>query len=765
MRFCSFIVVCLLLFCSTMSLFGQSYEVLRLGGEGSPIVLRDQLASVFYQTRDGFVWVGTGRDVERLDGQSPTVYAFEEAVESSKPAPQRVTALCERRDGELFVGNIQGLWRADHEAHLLRRVAADEIQGQVDALGITADGQLLVTSSKNQYLLNEHDELREVGESVVTIGEQRPVIVEMADGIYLRNAQSGESLGHFTAENSPLLSNQISSAYVLRDGSVLCGTPFYQGFNLLRPKSEGVECMNGVLLEDRSIYVRAYLQTPLHRFVGTREGFYMGGRLFSSASHAALRSDIIFCFAPWQGDSILVGTCGGGLAVFDPISQRFGSNVLTERCVPHGDIFQIRQEGDRTWLATSEGLFCYSPREGLRQFGQADALLPGNLIYGFSLCPFLLATDGGVVTFDTKAGRCVEALSSEPTRNVFGTRNGQHMFYLLLDNRVIVDGELLPGILAYDMMEAPDGTLYFATPQGVLRMSADLKSYRLLTDGQQHLECSPGARLSWGDDGCLVVCATDGLYAVSTSRPLPLRRAVIMSQERESASVVAFTCTTPDLAFLPDSRFEYMLDGDTQWQRVEADNRLQFVDLPSGSHQLRVRLLLDSDSEANLSFRIPCDYTLLYMALLVALVIGTLFVVYLLRLRKKDVMAEKPVVPKSVVPKDEAERVAEQLRHYMQENKAYLNVDLKQAEVAVAIGQPTYVVSGVLSQHLGMNWYDFVNSYRIEAFKQAVVQGESERYSIVSLAEQCGFKSKASFFRAFKAQTGMTPSEYIGRTK
>lgn len=109
----------------------------------------------------------------------------------------------------------------------------------------------------------------------------------------------------------------------------------------------------------------------------------------------------------------------------------------------------------------------------------------------------------------------------------------------------------------------------------------------------------------------------------------------------------------------------------------------------------------------------------------------------------------------------EASEVIDALKKYMQEQQAYLNVDLKQSEVAVAIGYPTYLLSAIFTHYLKMGYYDFVNSYRVEQFKQSVSEGKHKKYTLVTLAEKCGFKSKASFFRAFKKFTGTTPNEYI----
>jgi len=49
----------------------------------------------------------------------------------------------------------------------------------------------------------------------------------------------------------------------------------------------------------------------------------------------------------------------------------------------------------------------------------------------------------------------------------------------------------------------------------------------------------------------------------------------------------------------------------------------------------------------------------------------------------------------------------------------------------------------------------------VKEFKRLVADAESSKYTLSALAEQCGFSSRASFFRSFKKLTGITPNEYI----
>lgn len=69
-------------------------------------------------------------------------------------------------------------------------------------------------------------------------------------------------------------------------------------------------------------------------------------------------------------------------------------------------------------------------------------------------------------------------------------------------------------------------------------------------------------------------------------------------------------------------------------------------------------------------------------------------------------------------------------------------------------------LSQVINENLGQNFYDFVNSYRIEEAKKKLLDPEKDKYTIESIAFEVGFNSKAAFYSTFKKQTCMTPSQF-----
>lgn len=70
-------------------------------------------------------------------------------------------------------------------------------------------------------------------------------------------------------------------------------------------------------------------------------------------------------------------------------------------------------------------------------------------------------------------------------------------------------------------------------------------------------------------------------------------------------------------------------------------------------------------------------------------------------------------------------------------------------------------LSELLNQHMNTNFYNLINEYRIQEVKEKLNQGESEKYTVMAIAYDCGFQSKASFYRIFKQKVGVSPSEFV----
>lgn len=97
----------------------------------------------------------------------------------------------------------------------------------------------------------------------------------------------------------------------------------------------------------------------------------------------------------------------------------------------------------------------------------------------------------------------------------------------------------------------------------------------------------------------------------------------------------------------------------------------------------------------------------------------------------------------------------------IQAEKLYQNPELSLTEIAKKLESNSNVISRAINQGFGMNFNDFINNYRIEAVKEMFAKKEHEKSTLLGIAYDSGFNSKATFNRAFKKNTGFTPKEYL----
>ena len=101
------------------------------------------------------------------------------------------------------------------------------------------------------------------------------------------------------------------------------------------------------------------------------------------------------------------------------------------------------------------------------------------------------------------------------------------------------------------------------------------------------------------------------------------------------------------------------------------------------------------------------------------------------------------------------------LKHFMQSHKPFLNPDLTLPELAKHLEVNTTKLSQIINQGFQQNFNDFINAYRVEAVKAQLQRSSNQHLSLLGIAQDCGFNSKATFNRTFKKMVGQTPSAYI----
>jgi len=117
--------------------------------------------------------------------------------------------------------------------------------------------------------------------------------------------------------------------------------------------------------------------------------------------------------------------------------------------------------------------------------------------------------------------------------------------------------------------------------------------------------------------------------------------------------------------------------------------------------------------------------------------------------------ARIPIPPESLLP------VVRGLQQAMEVRRLYLDPDLSLAKLAGEIGIAPKLLSTVLNQHLAKSFNEYVNEFRVMEIKLRLLDAESQRFTIASIAYDCGFNSLPTFQRAFKNIIGLSPKEFL----
>lgn len=247
----------------------------------------------------------------------------------------------------------------------------------------------------------------------------------------------------------------------------------------------------------------------------------------------------------------------------------------------------------------------------------------------------------------------------------------------------------------------------------------------------------------------------------------------------------------------PNGRlFEYRLDESSHWVQFWHQEEISIGNLWPGKHHLYVRRAGTPGSETDYAIMVMPSAWFYVEMLLLILGICLLVAWYRSYQNSRIVLEERSEMEKALVEveeqavdlltkqqdlkemmhsdqqptkyqqfrltEDECNDIITRMGDYLEKERAYCNPNLKREDLARILHVNITKLSYIFSMHLKMNYYEYINRYRLEEFKRQVDEGACSKYTITALSERCGFK-KSSFFSTFRKVEGMTPTEYLRR--
>jgi AraC-like DNA-binding protein len=123
-----------------------------------------------------------------------------------------------------------------------------------------------------------------------------------------------------------------------------------------------------------------------------------------------------------------------------------------------------------------------------------------------------------------------------------------------------------------------------------------------------------------------------------------------------------------------------------------------------------------------------------------------------------SVAADAPQTPVRGEPDG---RLLRDLERLMTVERVYRLESLTIGSLSSTLGVPEYRLRRTINQGLGYrNFPAFLNRYRLEDAKAALADPAQSGVPVLTIAMDAGFQSLPPFNRAFKAETGLTPTQY-----
>jgi len=103
----------------------------------------------------------------------------------------------------------------------------------------------------------------------------------------------------------------------------------------------------------------------------------------------------------------------------------------------------------------------------------------------------------------------------------------------------------------------------------------------------------------------------------------------------------------------------------------------------------------------------------------------------------------------------------EDVREFVAQESFFCSHNPSLKKLGEALGTHPNTISRLINQGTDGNFNDFVNGYRIRLAIERLGSDTYQNWTIEGIGQSVGFRSKSSFYQAFKKLTGMSPAAYL----
>lgn len=214
----------------------------------------------------------------------------------------------------------------------------------------------------------------------------------------------------------------------------------------------------------------------------------------------------------------------------------------------------------------------------------------------------------------------------------------------------------------------------------------------------------------------------------------------------------------------------WLLINELRQKKLDINNsaRMQRVEI------LAVMAVLQLFAFVPFALNLEISYIILYMP-----VFGQIYFLYLfLRMWKLDKIntailekthnsiADSSMKYATIKLSDEKiYSIQNQIYELLEKEKTYLIPEYSITDLSNQIGVASNIISMVINSKIQLTFPELINKYRVEKAKQLLLNMKKNKSTIETIAYDCGFSNRTSFYTSFRKFTNQSPSEYLKETE
>jgi ligand-binding sensor domain-containing protein/AraC-like DNA-binding protein len=689
------------------------------------ITARHTIHSLFEDSK-GNIWIGTNMGIFWRRDQGIRVFTTGEGLSDN-----RVNTIIEDKHGSIWIGTVNGINR----------------------LVLSPSGECKIESRlKNTYI----NCLFEDREGSIWIGSNGSYLKRIREGIFFT----------YTTEHG--ISNFISSVYEDRKGVIWIGTRFGKLYYIKAGVVEEFLVKNDIL----DLRIITIGESPGGEvLVGTRgNGLFQirGTQLEKYPGGGKTKiGDTIQSLYLDTSKQLWIGTFNKGIFILKENSCR---NYTVRDGLLSNFVLSIEEDNDHNiWISTNSGINFLEKGH----IKKKQELLKGTFtlsVYHDAVGDSWISTLGkglvryrdGVFNFITK-------------RNGLGTDNIHHV---LEDEKGFFWISSDVGVLRVDKNEVIEFSenRIGRIEATIFGKSDGMKSTDSMPwSGNSSIKTTKGEFWFATKKGVSIVQPSKIEMSQLSPPPVIIKKIVLdgkadqsikgsMEKVYRNIDQVAIYFTAPTFIRSDRVKFRYQLEGyDENWKVLAPGKErvLTYSGLQEGEYTFRVTACKSegrrNSEEAQFQFSIRSGFSINWMIIVVVLLV-LVSVGFLFWVKSKERIDQK--YKTSTLDKKKSDEYLQKIIDLMGKGKLYRDEELSLKLLSKKTGISVHHLSQVINERLEKNFFDFINTYRIEEAKKLLVNPKQSHKKILSIAFDVGFNTKAAFNRVFKKYTNITPSEY-----